>query len=324
MVSAGAKAAPFVETFDSAASSARFAVTSVTSTGGNGFPETYAEFGFDYSGIGASRLTTPIPAAPGGGSMKGLLLAANVNGGAPSSINFYPILTGLGLPIDGDTGLPVIDVDYRMEFDFWAGVNNSNSGTSEFLQLGAQSDGDGEHLNGFVDASPDSDFLEVNINGDLGSSDYIPFTTDAGVPVLAAAGFIPNTAPGPVAAFPNPPYSAQAAGGAPGEAWATAEVAHIAGVTTMSFNGVEIVSIAGDFANTNGVDGLPWFGYTDFFGSQAGGESLDVATGEDFDPFNASFVIIDNVRVVLIPEPGSLAVAMLGLPLLARRSTRCR
>ncbi len=386
----------FSETFDNASSAANFATTSLNINNGGLDPaDVYSEFGFDYSATGSSRLTASIGAAPNGGSSTGLVLAANLQGSNRSSINLFPIINGAGLNVDATTGLPVIASNYKMTFDFWAGINDVG-GTSEFLQLGAQSNGDGTHLNGFPEALPDSDFFEVNSAGDLGTSDFIAFSTRAGVPQLDQA-FIPNTDPNPVAAFPNPPYTAQAAGGAPGEAWAEAEIRHEDGITTLAFNGVDITTIDfADFGNDLGTEGLPWFGYTDFFNSQAGGESTAVAeaaggvltgdyngddsvdaadytvyrdtlgdsvtagTGADgngngvidagdytewannfgntgpvagtsFDPFNASFVIIDNVVVELlpaassasaVPEPTSLAMVALGLAGIAIRSRK--
>ena len=368
----------FTETFDNAGSSANFATTSVSLNNDGADPaDVYSEFGFDYSATGSSRLTASIGTAPNGGSSTGLILAANVGGSNRSSINLFPIISGAGLPTDPTTGLPVIDSNYKMTFDFWGGINNS-SGTTEFLQMGAQSNGDGTHLNGFGEVIsavlPDSDFFEINIAGDLSTSDYIPFSTFGGIP--SNLGFIPNTDPEPVAAFPNPPYTAQAAGGAPGEAWAEAEIRHEDGITTLAFNGVDITTIEfSDFANDLGTAGLPWFGYTDFYNSQAGGDSTKVAepgggplvgdyngdntvdaadytvyrdtlgnsvtpgtgadgnnngaidpgdltewannynnsgpvVGSSFDPFNASFVIIDNVVVELLPTAASSATAV--------------
>ncbi len=383
----------FSETFDDASSASNFAVTtlSVSTDGGDPpvqlTPSVYSEFGFDYSATGASRLTQSIGAAPNGGSSTGLVLATNLTGSNISSINLFPIISGAGLNVDPVTGLPVIGANYKMTFDFWGGINNVG-GTTEHMQLGAQSNGDGQHLNGFELAQPDSDYFEVNIAGDLLTSDYIAFSTRGGVPQLDQA-FIPNTDPNPVAAFPNPPYTAQAAGGAPGEAWAEAEIRHEDGVTTLAFNGVDITSIDfADFGNDLGFEGLPWFGYTDLFNSQAGGDSTKVAepggtgfptgdynldgtvdaadytlwrdtlgdtvtagegadgngngaidggdydewvanygmtgggAGSSFDPFNASFILIDNVVVELIPaassaasvpEPSTLALFALSL-----------
>ena len=312
----------FRETFDDASSATRFNITSVAATTISTV-NVYSEFGFDYSATGNSRLTNAIGPAPGGGSMNGLVLAANLNGGQRSAINLYPVISGFGLEADPTTGLPLIKGDYRMTFDFWSGVNNG-LGTSESMQVGAQSNGDGTHINGFSDfgtsvSSPDSDFLEVNIPGDLSATDYISFTTVGGVPLDLE--FIPNTNPNAIAAFPPEIYKAQPDGGAPAEVWATAEVRHEDGVTSFLFNDVLLTTIEfSDFGNDQGVDGLPWFGYTDLFNSQAGGDSVKVGqTGQSFDPFNASFIIIDNVVIEafdVVPEPASATCLLISLLLI--------
>jgi hypothetical protein len=178
-------------------------------------------------------------------------------------------------------------------------LQTGGAGTTEYLQLGAQSDGDGKHINGFpAPAAPDSDFMEININGDLLGSDGILFTTRGGVPLLDA-DFIENADPVFQNAFPRPTFLGEdrytdvatkdAAlpapvpngvpdGGAPAERWSVAEVSHVNGVTTFKFNGVEVATIANsDFGSDLGYMGIPWFGYTDFFNSVAGNDSSKVA-----------------------------------------------
>ncbi|MGL4512628.1 MAG: hypothetical protein ACRCT8_06010 [Lacipirellulaceae bacterium] len=416
----------FTETFDSSASASRFNVTrfSLNTTGDppvEASASTYSEFGFDYTATGTSRLTaditTSVTGAPSaGGSERGLLLAANLGPTANrSSINLYPVLSGMGLPLDPVTNLPVIDGNYSMTFDFFGGVNGTGdlqtggAGTTEYLMIGAQSNGDGRHMNGFGTAQPDSDFLEVNINGDLLGSDYIGFTTRGGVPTLDGA-FIEHADPAPQLAFPrsagflgedrytapisDPPPAIGTPdgipdGGAPVERWSKAEVRHVDGVTSFLFNGVLIRTIEfSDFGNDTGPDGMPWFGYEDFFGSVAGNDSPKVAlgpvapagdynddgavnaadytvwrdslgatvasgagadgnsngvidqadydtwvstygqvatAGTTFDPFNASYVIIDNVvvsriaSVGAIPEPSAAVLALLAAAGMVRR-----
>jgi hypothetical protein len=96
-------------------------------------------------------------------------------------------------------------------------------------------------MNGFGQAQPDSDFLEVGINGDLLGSDYIGFTTRGGVPTLDG-DFIEHADPAPQLAFPrsagflgedrytnpitDPPRpgpDGQPDGGAPAERWSKAD-----------------------------------------------------------------------------------------------------
>lgn len=407
----------FTETFDSPASSANFTETVAVPFIDEeneifGDEDVYVEYGFDYSATGASRLTQSILTAntgtpSGGGSTSGLLLAANIGGGNLSAINIFPTLAASAQTVtDSDTGLQVIRnlTNYQMTFDFFAGVNGTGdlqaggSGTSEYLYLGANSDGDGKHLNGFPGTTPDGDWLELNTNGDLPGSDALGFAQFDGVPQLAT-DFIPHSSPQLQAAFPSPTYLGEDRhtnvlgedgvsdgipdGGAPVERWATARVEAVGGITSFYFNDELITTIEfSDSANDLG-DGLPWFGYADYFVSQAGGDSQLVAqsggapldgdyngdgtvdaadytvwraalatqdlvadgngnmavddgdftvwktnygstgggAGASFDPFNASYVIIDNVTVEIIgasgaslasvPEPASALLMLL-------------
>jgi hypothetical protein len=300
----------FSETFDDASSADRFHMTTVglpispNDPPSAGTANVYSEFGFDYSAMGASRLTQSILTATtgtpsGGGSTKGLLLAANLAGNQRSSINLYPIISGMGLPLDPTTNLPLIDGNYKMTFDFFAGVNGTGdlqeggAGTTEFMQIGAQSNGDGQHMNGFAASKPDSDFMELNTNGDLPTSDGIVFTTRNMVPTLDS-DFIPNSSEVLQNAFPRPTYLGEDRhtdvavgdgipdgvpdGGAPAERWSVAQVTHVDGVTTFAFNGVDVATVSfSDFGNDLGINGLPWFGYEDFYNSAAGNDSPKVA-----------------------------------------------
>lgn len=336
----------FEETFDSPASVARFTQNVVPALAG-GAEDVYVEFGFDYSSVGSSRLTQSILTATtgtplGGGSTSGLLLAANIQGGNRTAINLFPTLMASTHTVaDPDTGLQVLPAgtNYQMTFDFFAGVNGTGdlqaggTGTSENLQLGAASDGDGRHNSLFFDSEPDGDWIELITNGDLAGSDLVGFATFSSTPSQAVP-FKAHSSPELQAAFPRPFYGGEdrhtdvAAedgipdgipdGGAPVERWATARVDAIDGITSFYFNDEFIASI--EFSdNANDVaDGLPWFGYVDLFGSQAGGDSQLVAqAGSPFDPFNASYVIIDNVVVTIpgttiVPEPISALLILLG------------
>lgn len=269
----------FEETFDTPASAGSFSVTSMNTVGNS-----FVDFAFDYSATGASRFTSPIGSAPSGGSQTGLLIAVN-NGLGPAGFNFIP-------------DIPLFTVEnYRLTFDFWAGVNNVNQGTSEYVSFGANTtpanyNGDLQ-LPGF-DATRRGDWIEANAPGDV-NSDYVTFTRKLGTKI--AETFLGNTDPGPMAAYPDPPGPFL---GAPGERWSTLEVVRTTGLTEFYFNDVLVANVV------DGEDltpGLPWVGYSDLFASVAGGETSNIGSGLDFDPFAASFGLIDNVRVFLIPEP---------------------
>ena len=257
----------------------------------------YVEYGFDYSLAG--RLTADIGTPNPGDTPTGILVAANIVGaGLDAGLNLFPILPKSSY--------------YTLEFDVFAGVNNGG-GSTEFIMAGANTSGTEVNIDaGAIDAR-DGDWFEHSTEGGIGS-DFITFTAVGGSQI--AEDFIGNTSAPLTTALPSPPYPVQ---GAAGELWANYRVVSTPTVTEFYINGVFIESLVGsDYSS-----GLPMFGYSDIFSSVAGGDSPLVADGvSDFDPFNASFAIFDNI-VVTVPEPSSLALFALSMVGLAsRRSIR--
>ena len=79
----------------------------------------------------------------------------------------------------------------------------------------------------------------------------------------------------------------------------------VPGLTEFYFNNVLVANVVG---GEDPAPGLPWVGYSDLFASVAGGESPNVYGSSNFNPFNASFGLIDNVRVYQIPEPATICM----------------
>lgn len=293
------------DTFDNAASAANYSTTDYSPNG----VDFYTEFGFDYSGGGGSRLTAPIPASPGGGSLNGLIVTVNDTGLAfDSGVNFYPNVAARAA--GGAT--------YHLDFDVWAGVNGNaggslfggGGGTTEFINAGANASGNEVNLDAALGViGRDSDWFENTTDGDI-TNDFITFTARGGTQI--AEDFLRNTLGTPElpTALPSPPGLVE---GAPGEQWVHVTVVAAPGKTAFYYNGVFIADLIGTDYNhsTLGTGGLPWFGYSDIFSSVAGNETINVSTGLNFDPTNASFALIDNV-VVSTPEPASLALLGLG------------
>lgn len=290
----------FSETFDSAASSANFTSTFFTPS------DVYVEYGFDYSAMGASRLTAPIGSPAGGGSESGLLVAANLTGvAADAGVNFFPV---------GLAGGQFGNGYYTLTFDVFAGVNGGG-GTTEFIMAGAHHSGTEVSIDAGAIDDRDGNWFEHTTEGGI-TSDFITFTARGGTQV--AEDFLRNSFGSPElpTALPSPPYAVE---GAPGELWTTYKVVATPNSTSFFIND----SFVADLLDTDYTVGLPMFGYSDIFGSVAGGDSALVSdTNSSFDPFNASFAIFDNIVVTTVPEPTTALLAVLGLAGVARRNRR--
>ncbi|WP_428389044.1 PEP-CTERM sorting domain-containing protein [Mucisphaera sp.] len=254
------------------------------------FGETYVEYGFDYSVAG--RLSADIGTAPNGGSQVGILLAANdVVGGSTGGAYLFPNITP--------------GANYAIQFDFWSGVNNV-SGTSEHVLMGVNANA--TDRGPWQASATYADHFGVTTASDI-SNDYAPYATVAGSnEYLVGQALDENSAL---------VQSAVGVDGRMAEEWVTIRVESFGDDTTLSINGVDLITIAGsDFTS-----GDVFMGYADYFGSVAGGETANIYDGVSaFDPFNASFGIIDNVVVEVVPEPASAALlGLAGLALTRRR-----
>lgn len=262
--------------------------------------DVYVEYGFNYGAGG--RLTAPIGTPEGGGSETGILVAVNFqddDGAFDAGINFFPDVPASGF--------------YTLEFDVFAGVN-SGGGTTEMINAGAHHSGTEVSIDAGDINARDGDWFEHTTEGGI-TNDFITFTANGGTQV--AEDFLRNQFGVPnflEVAMPSPPYPVV---GAPGEVWTRYRVEATPLTTSFYINDVFIADIIG----SDYTSGLPMFGYSDIFGSVAGGDSPLVVDGvSSFDPFAASFAIFDNITVT-VPEPASallMGLAVLGVA--ARRN----
>lgn len=271
-----------------------------TDTSGNytlveqGGPDSTASFGFDYISAG-------IPLAPhsNAGDRGGLRMTANDSLGATNAITaFY------NTPITGMAS-------YSLLVDVYLGVTGAlGEGTTEHAHVGIA--GDGATPNQlFAPTSGSGHF--VAFDGDAGSSsDYRHYTPSSGLISSGDASYLNSTnttnATGDTyqGLFPSPPYDFP---GSPGNAWTTLRidvVGGIGGTITYSLDGATgTTPIIRD--TLDAVDGYVSLGYADLFTSVA-------------DPFQAQFVIYDNLRVV--PAPGTAMLLGVGGVLMNRRRRR--
>lgn len=255
------------------------------------FGEAYVEYGFDYSLAG--RLSADIGPAPAGGDSLGILLAANnLVGGSTGGSYLFPNIAPGG--------------NYLLSFDFFSGVNNGG-GTSEHVLAGVNANA--TDRGPWQASATYADHFGITTASDI-SNDYAPYASISGTNTyLVADALDENDAIVQSAVGPD---------GAMAEEWVQIRVRSIGDDTTLSINGVDLITVSNSDFNTGDV----FLGYADYFGSVAGGETANIYDGVSaFDPFNASFGIIDNVSVVqIVPEPTSVALLGLGsLALVVRR-----
>lgn len=285
----------------------------------NGNGVNAANFFFDYSVVG-------IPSAPNssGGSTRGLKLGANLGG--VSSVG----LAGISVSPTGQS----FTGDYSLRFDWWhnwlgsatTGLSSSSggSGSTQLSTFGIGTSGTTANYAGVADGV----FFAATGDG-ASAADYRAYSS--GVPTgystatannTYAAGSQNNTASLYQTLFPagatapaaqtaiSPTTQAGATlAGTAGFRWHQVEITKVGNIITWTANGTLL--------DTLDSTGLTFGGNNILFGM------ADTSTGAGT-PANIfeqlDFTLIDNVSVVVVPEPSSLALVGLGgLALLARR-----
>lgn len=258
-----------------------------------------AIFGFDYSTV---TYPVAIPSAPNstGGTTKGLFLTVNKADAtaANTAVNLYPV----GQTFAGS---------FSMRFDVYMNWTNLATSTEHSL-FGIN------HSGAVVNraAKVGSDGLFYAMSGDGGSSatsatvrDFTVFQGQGGAtaPLLKTTGFGPaaplgstfdNANAGFSALFPSKPIYGGTPAGTPGMGWVTGEI-------RQEFVGSDILvswllnsTLVAQYTNTTAyTSGDIMVGYNDVFTS----------IGD-----TNNFVIFDNIRVDVVPEPSFFALAGLG------------
>jgi len=266
----------------------------------------FVDFFFDYSTVG-------IPSAPNsGGTTRGMKMYANHENGIFGGFSVSPT----GQSFAGD---------YLLRYDLWINFNGpAPAGGSGSTQL----TGSGIGTAGLTPQWPGGvqDSVWFATTGDGGSaSDYRAYSTaaptsyPAGSPVYAAPGgainnssayYAPLGGHSPPAAqtalFPQ--QTGAAAAGAPAFAWHDVAILKSGNQITWSIDGLLIATIDASTVTLGGGNIL--FMYSD----------INATSSTDPNDTALLFGLFDNIRVIQVPEPSSLALfGLAGLALLAHR-----
>ncbi|GAB5403140.1 MAG: hypothetical protein Aurels2KO_13710 [Aureliella sp.] len=248
----------------------------------------------DYSNFTVGSTSFQIAEAPnsvGGTATRGLLLQANIAGGAGAAVNVL-----LGSTPTSFSG------DYRLSYDVYMNstVSVGGSGTTEQTLWGIGVDNNATleaaiNRNGgntvgtwgwlTSENGSGTEDSAINLNGtelaDIGDTDN------------AASAALFNSAFTNLYGTPNATAAGQ---------WISVEVESLNGNVSVKYNGVEFFNEA-----SAGTTGFAMFGYEDRFGS--------IAT-----PGDNSWGLYDNIVVTAVPEPSSgLALLSIGGFALLRR-----
>jgi hypothetical protein len=272
-----------------------------------------ATFLFDYSTVG-------IPAAPNsGGTTIGLKLQANATAGVFSGISVSP----LGQNFTGD---------YQLRFDLWQNFNGpAPTGGSGSTQLSGAGIGTAGTTPQWAGATYDSLFFLTTGDGNS-AQDYRVYPVGNNAPVTTGY-YAAGTGTAPDARNQSHPYYASFGGVSAPLAQATL-FPQQSGTTLIGSQAFEWHDVAitktGDLVTWD-IDGVR-IATVNAAGLKLGGGNLllahsDINAGSSTDP-NAgalSFGLVDNVRVVTVPEPSTWALLGAGTLLLlggARRRLR--
>ncbi len=275
-----------------------------------GLSDYIADFYYDYSAIGVS-------AAPNGTGTRGLKLTANNSGGVFSGISVSPT----GQSFSGN---------YRVSFDIWQNyvgpVGLGGSGTTQLSMFGIGSTGNSAAWAGSAAWGSGANGVGFGVTLDGGSSvDYRAYSSAAttGYPegsAVFASGGGRNGSDAYYASFGGASAPAAQVALFPGQTGVTD-----AGEIAFGWHRIDIEVVGAGYASWF-IDGL-LIASVDLSTVTLGGGNLFLGHGDtnassSTDPNDSllNVTIIDNLQVVAIPEPSSMALVGLGgLALLARR-----
>ncbi len=271
-----------------------------------GLSDTTVDFFYDYSAIG-------VPAAPNGSGTRGLKMTAN---------NFSGVFSGFSVSPTGES----FSGDYRVSFDMWQNyvgpLGPGGNGSTQLALYGIGTAGNVAFWPGA--ATKESVAFGTTLDGGS-ASDYRAYSSaatssyPAGNAVYQSpGGGINNSAVYYTDFFPAQAAPAAQVGLFPGQTGSTD-----AGETSFAWRRV-VIEVAGGLAGWS-IDGLP-LAVVDLSTVTLGGGNIlfafsDTNAGSSADPNNIllNIALFDNIEVSQIPEPGTMGLLLLGLPLLALR-----
>ena len=266
------------------------------------------DFFFDYSTVG-------IPAAPKGGSSRGMKLQANQSSGVFGGVSVSP----MGVNATGD---------YVLTFDWWSNVNGpfpaGGSGSTQLSTFGIGTAGATAVWPGATAAAQDAAWFAATGDGNS-ASDWRAYSSAAPTSYTEASGVYAagNTAgvrnssnayysgfgsvSAPAAQLALFPQQTGTTGvGSAGMEWHEVEIAKLGNAITWKVDGLLIATINASTVTLGG--GNIFFGHSD----------TNATSSSDVNDVNLLFTLIDNVSVQ-VPEPSALALAIPAAALMLRR-----
>ena len=270
-----------------------------------------ANFAYDYSAIG-------VPAAPNGSGTIGLKLTANNSAG---------ILGGLSVSPNGQS----FSGNYQVSFDMWQNyvgpLGPGGSGTTQFSMYGIGTSGTTVSTIGGFNVNSGVGFGTTLDGGS--ASDYRAYSSAAltsyasgNAVYQAPAGAINNSAayyayytPQSAPANQVTLFPGQTGSTDPGEtsfAWRRVVIDVVGGFATWSIDGLALAKI--DLSTVTLGGGNIFLGFDD----------TNAGISADANRATLNVTLYDNLQVVAVPEPSTMSLLLLGLPLLALRRKAAR
>lgn len=276
--------------------------------GGGNDANQIATFHYDYSQLG-------IASADGSGSTRGLRLQTNVAGN---------LLSGLSVSPNGQS----FSTDFIMTASVWLNylgpVGPGGNGTTQLGVMGWGTAGTSAQWLGNTVAQRDSVFFGTTLDGGS-AADYRAYSTAAltsyasGNAVYAApGGAINNSNAYYQSAFASVSAPAAQVGLFPGQTgtteagetafrWRTWRVEKAGNSLTYKIDGLLIATVDLTTVTTSATKNI-LIGMAD-----------TTASSSTSDPNGLNSMIVDNVRVQVVPEPGTMAALGLGVAAMLRR-----